>query len=297
MAFNIQNINTTRGKGAGQPLDTSFAIEMSEHISLSVVELNERLMVAQTALLMSLDGTRRATATQISDRIEAEMGVDITPSRVGVIMSGFKVRSVVSSGRSRLVLDPEQLGNILGDMKAEAETVEPMVEKAIEAFGDIANRIESMRFRLARLKFLAQTEKELKALTERNRHRLSNLRYIEQRHIELQAQVRKVNQLEQSCTALGSQVEGLPSLEAEERRLRDLIVAHEGRAKEVPVREASLQRQELALAEGLKAIEYREARVSLAQLQQEISTSRQDFDDLKKQIGEKKSIAQKMFGR
>lgn len=241
MQGNKQQTTTTREQWVtGRRLDTSIAMEESEPILRSLSELSMRLMVAKTALLMSLEGTRRAKATLLAERIDADHDVTITPSRVGIMMSGFKVRSVTSSGRSRLVLEPEQLREVIQRLELEADAIGPVVEEAVNRFGDISNVVEWLDVRLGHVRNLAQRQKEMQGYLDEYRMAINGLNHLERQYEQAKKKVGRTTQLKQAIESLDERVKGLPDMETRRQVLEQSIADHAVRVKDLDRREEGL---------------------------------------------------------
>ena len=85
--------------------------EMIETAS-DLVGMRNALALIQTAYAMAVEGTTRATATQIADREANEYGYSITPSNVGQVFAALEIRTATSHGKTRFVLDIKQLEQI-----------------------------------------------------------------------------------------------------------------------------------------------------------------------------------------
>lgn len=273
------------------------------------------MMVARTALLMSLEGTQRAKATQLAERIEADHGVSITPSRVGIMMSGFKVRSVTSSGRSRLVLEPEQLRDVFQRLELEADAIGPEVEEAVKRFGDIVNVVESLDVRLGQVRYLAQRHTEMQGHLDKNRMAINGLYQLERQYEQAKKQVQRATQLQQAIESLDERVKGLPAIEARWKALERSIADHTARVKDLRQREEGLaarQRQLESRTQELGGRERRQAQENAAvdlveleatiagkqkELDEEVKTREREIRDLDKQINSKRSLLNRVLGR
>ncbi|AGG08464.1 hypothetical protein ABFB50_07235 [Dehalococcoides sp. THU3] len=119
------------------------------------------LAVFQTAYVMALEGTTRASAGEISAREKKEFDMDITPSNVGQAFCAIGIKSVVSHGKVRYVLNVSELERICKAAEAECEEMADRLEDSLETYEDLNTRVLTLLDRLKEVFDLTDEEERL----------------------------------------------------------------------------------------------------------------------------------------
>ena len=205
------------------PRAVDMAISDAEAVAQELSAARVRLLVVQTAALMALDGTTRASASSVAEAVLNEHGVEVSPSLVGQILADLRTPSVTSHARRRLVLDPTGLLPIRDRVAAEVEAQEAKARDTTERFGAVADRVAALEISLARALRLARREREIRDSLGADRSADQRLAAWEERYRTLRAQLARIERLEAECAALRERVKGLPALEKEKRDLEDSL--------------------------------------------------------------------------
>ena len=72
-------------------------------------DLKVQLALIQSACALALEGTTRATASQIAARASQSYQIEVTASFTGLAFSNFGIDSVITHGKSRFVLNADKL--------------------------------------------------------------------------------------------------------------------------------------------------------------------------------------------
>ncbi|PVV82556.1 hypothetical protein [Dehalogenimonas alkenigignens] len=70
----------------------------------SLISARNCLGLLQTALILTSEGTTRATAKELSDRLFDGLSITLTPATVGQVFGAFDIPSKTTHGKARFVL-------------------------------------------------------------------------------------------------------------------------------------------------------------------------------------------------
>ena len=73
--------------------------------SRGLSDLKVQLALVQAACTMALEGTARATASQVAVRANTTYGTEAAASFAGQVFATLNINTVITRGKSRLVLD------------------------------------------------------------------------------------------------------------------------------------------------------------------------------------------------
>lgn len=119
------------------------------------------LTLFQTAYSMALEGTTRATASEISAREKKQFDAETTPSTVGIAFTSAGIKSVVSHGKARYVLNPDELEKICKAAEVECEEMAGKLEESLETYEDLNTRVLTLLDRLKEVFDLTDEEERL----------------------------------------------------------------------------------------------------------------------------------------
>ncbi|ACZ62384.1 MULTISPECIES: hypothetical protein [Dehalococcoides] len=125
------------------------------------------LAVFQTAYVMALEGTTRASAGEISAREKKEFDMDITPSNVGQAFCAIGIKSVVSHGKVRYVLNTGELEKICKVAEENCKEMADKMEEALDVYKNLNDRVLGLLERLRDVLDLTSEERELEMKLKR----------------------------------------------------------------------------------------------------------------------------------
>ena len=94
-------------------------------------DLKVSLALIQSASVFALEGANRATASQIAERAGNDYGVEVTASFTGQTFSSLGIRTAISHGKSRFILEHEQLEDIRKGIAAKCEDTAEKLENIL----------------------------------------------------------------------------------------------------------------------------------------------------------------------
>lgn len=262
------------------------------------------LVVVQAASAMALTGLTRATASEIAARVTEELGAEVTASAVGQILSKLNVRTVTSRGKSRYVLDSQPLEQLRGELEAEFVGQAEELELVISTFGDLTERVMVLAREWQKIREAHALERDLTVALAEVRQRPSMLKQLQAEASRLEQAALQEEQLREECREMSKELKALPPLEKRREALSEAIATYEAEAGELKTKEGvtasrqrALEKREAQLHRGVEMIRKREGIVELAGLETAIEDARQELAGLSKQLGEKRSLLERLIGR
>lgn len=255
-----------------------------------LAELKVRLALVQAASLLAMEGTSRASVLAVAERAAQEYGVEVTPSEAGQTFTALGIESTLSHGKRRLALDVTRLQALQERLEGEVEEAAARVAAAVTRFGNVADRVRELEVQLAVAYRLQQREHEVRGYLRETDGLRREAALWEQRYQQAKADVEDVEQRKAACADLDKKVKALPRLE--ERK-----TALEQRLKDAEAQQEEITKQEQALAQRVARLKERAGWVSLAQLEQAIAQDRQELERLRREIGEKRTVWERLFGK
>jgi hypothetical protein len=142
-------------------------------------EMKVRLALIQAAGTMALEGTTRATASQVAFRAAADYKVNVTASVAGQTLAAFNIDSRMTHGKSKFVLDADKLEKIRVDVVSQVESAMAKLTAAIEQFQDLPQRIDRLQERWQETLAMRAREQELIKLIKEDAVNPSRIEYLE----------------------------------------------------------------------------------------------------------------------
>ena len=241
------------------------------------------LALVQTAYAMSLDGQLRATAGEISSKARNDLNLEITPSATGQYFSELGITTVNSHGKKRFVLDASELEPIKAQLITVCHELTDKLETSLREYQGLADTINGLEERLKENYRLKAREKELARQIKENQPDMKRLPYLEQEAERLRESANEAISLEKECRLLEKKLNSLPSLEKRKAALKEALEDYQADFYGIQSREAGLARE-------IEKLQKRKGWLELAELNEEIK-------QLSVQLGEKRSLADKLFGR
>ena len=125
-------------------------------------ELKIQLVLIQAACALALEGITRATAGDISARALKDYGMEILPSLTGLIFTNLNIQKLTSHGKSRFVLEYEQLKEIREQTEAQCNEMIEKLETVVKTFHQLPERISKLQNEWAEI--VRNHEKEQKLM-------------------------------------------------------------------------------------------------------------------------------------
>jgi DNA repair exonuclease SbcCD ATPase subunit len=252
--------------------------------------LKQVLALVQAAQAMALEGINRSTAAEVLQRAINDFGVDATPSVVGQMFSNLNIGKATTHGKTRLVLDSDELKSIKERISKVYENTAKDLEQSLNEFEGQSERVKALEDRWKEILQIRARERELVQLIQQDRQRPSRLPDLEQEMDRIKAEVDKCEALEKQCKELSLQIKKAPFLEAKKADLDKALSSYKAE-------EAKITQQEARLGEALDRLKLRSAWVQFVDLQYSIQKARAELEELSQQLGEKRTLIDKLLGR
>jgi len=114
-------------------------------ISGGLKESKMQLVLVQAACVLALEGITRATAGQIATRAIKDYGIEVLPSLTGLIFTNLNIQKLTSHGKSRFVLEYEQLKEIREQTEAQCNEMIEKLETVVKTFHQLPERISKLQ--------------------------------------------------------------------------------------------------------------------------------------------------------
>ena len=148
-------------------------------------ELKVTLSLIQAASAFALEGINRATASQVTQRAMKEYEIEATPSFTGQVFASLGISSVISHGKSRLVLEHDQLESIRKKIEAQWQEGAEKLNSALETFNQLPERIKELEARYQEMRKDRQKEQELIVSINEERRKPSRLPELKEEYKRL----------------------------------------------------------------------------------------------------------------
>lgn len=288
-----------------RPVDDGFInVLVGNSASRDLSELEVQLVLVQSACTLALEGTTRASASQIAARTIQSYKVEATASFTGQIFSNLGIDSVTTHGKNKFVLDANHLEKMRDDIASRCQKASERLETAIEKFRDLPQKIEELRKTWKETLAIRAKEQELIKLINEDRRNPSRIDYLENEYKNIRVRNERIAEIQKEAKALALKEKKLPALEERTKALETTMAEHEKHVRELAERERQLAgkeqeavKKEEVLAGRLQKLQQRLGWLELASLTEETDTARKELDSLSRQLGEKRSLLDRMLGR
>jgi DNA repair exonuclease SbcCD ATPase subunit len=287
-----------------KPDDRLMETFVGNHTSEALSEQKVQLALLQSASLLALEGTTRATASQIAAKASQEYGIEVTASFTGQTLSYLNIGSVTTHGKNKFVLDADQLEKIRKGITDNCEKSLAKLQTSIEIFQDLPQRIEKLQAEWKETLKQRAKEQELIRLINADRQNPPRLDYLQAEYQKIQKRNEYINAVKQEAKSLEQKEKKLPSLEERKKAIEIRIAEHEQKVRaliekerQIVAKEEESARKETSLAGRLEKLQKRLGWLDLASLNEAIENSRKELDSLSKQLGEKRSLLDKILQR
>jgi len=287
-----------------KPDETMMNMFMGNNASNGLSELKVQLALIQVACTLAIEGITRATASEISNKALQVYQVEVTPSFTGQSFANIGIRTVTTHGKSKFVLDSEQLEKIRKELGSKYEQIQTKLQEAIERFAGLPKRIDSLQTEWNKIRASRTREQELIRVINADRQNPSKIDYLEGEYKKIQLRDERIVKIKQEISTLEQKEKKLASLEEKKKAIEIRIANHEKKSQELTQKEHEItskeQQTEQQLALLGKRIEKLAGKigwVDLATLAQKVEEARNELDQLLKQLGEKRTLLDKIMHR
>ncbi|AQX73750.1 hypothetical protein [Dehalococcoides mccartyi] len=130
---------------------------------VALIGMKNCMTLFQTAYLMSQEGNKRATASEVAERAASQFGLKISPSNIGQAFSAMGIATTISRGKTKYVLDSTEIEPILRVGKEECTEISDRLEESLSEYQDIAGRVDGLINQLREALKLDGEERKLRA--------------------------------------------------------------------------------------------------------------------------------------
>lgn len=266
-------------------------MEEAGQVNESLGTLKLQLALVQTGCLMAMEGEVRATSSELLFRARKEWDIEVLPSVVGQLLGSLGLPSTTSKGKSRFILQADDLQAMGEQLESQMQDMEDRVEVAIKRFGNVAGRLVPLEERFHRAYGMAQRAEEIKQYIEQHRNQALQLKTLGYDFTQMRQQLERRQRLVTQIKSMEEKLAQAPDqLQA---RRADLT----RQSKEIEEQEAELAEEEKGLQAELAQLKTRGRTVHLASLEQQIGQRRRTLEQLAQQIEEERSLLDRLLGR
>ena len=260
-------------------------------------ELKTQIALVQAASLLAIEGTNRATASQVVERAIREYGVDATPSFTGQLFATLGIGSAMTHGKSRFILDQARLEVIRKGLEEKIEEMVSRLQSSIEQFKNLPEKIDALEKEWKGILQSRRKEQELIRVIKEGKGKADNLLELHEEAKKIRERAQYVDQLKEECSELQKKIKKQPSLEERKQQLEAKIADYNERFRQTQLSERDLVAKEQQLAKLISKLHERNAWADLADVMETLKERKADLDDVLKQLGEKRSLLDKLLQR
>ncbi len=155
-----------------QQTDDILNIFIGNSTNRGLKELKIQLVLVQAACALALEGIIRATAGQIANRAIKDYGIEVLPSLTGLIFTNLNIKKLISHGKSRFVLEYDQLKVIREQTEATCKELIDKLETTIKTFHQLPERISKLQNEWTEIVKSREREQELIKLINEEKRKL-----------------------------------------------------------------------------------------------------------------------------
>jgi chromosome segregation ATPase len=287
-----------------KPNETIINLINGDNASSGLTELKLRLVLLQAAYILAIEGTNRATAQEISNKAMQDYGFDITPSFTGQVFSGLGIPTATTHGKRRFVLKADQLEKIREDLTTQCKKTQAKLQAAIKGFKDLPGKVDSLQKEWANIRALRNREQELIRAINTDRQNPPDIDYLEAEYRKIQQRDERIATMKQEISTLNQKEKTLASLDEKKKYIETRITAQEKKAgelaqkeREITLQEQETDRQFTFLSKRIEKLAGKTGWVDLSTLKQKVEEARKELDQVLKQLGEKRTLLDKLLRR
>jgi DNA repair exonuclease SbcCD ATPase subunit len=273
-----------------KPDDGFINVIVGNSTSRELSELETRLVLIQSACTLALEGTKRATASQIAAKALQDYKVEAPPYYIGQIFSRLNIASVTVHGKSRFVLDASQLEGIRKDLETQCHESMNKLRASVDEFQKLPEKIEGLQKEWKQALATRAREQELIKSINADRQNPPRMDYLEAEFKKIQQRNDYIDRVKKETKELELKEKSLPALKERQEALKTKIADHEKKTqalvekeREIIGKEEEAARKEATLANRLDKLQQKLGWLELASLQAEIEAAKQE-------LGEKRSL-------
>lgn len=266
------------------------AAASSKALAGSLARVRPALAVAMAAHVMAQKGITRASGQEVARQANQAYGTSVTASQAGLLFTDWGVKRTLTRGRSRLVLDANQLESIVQSLEAEFEGTEARLEQIIAGYEGLGERVADLEQRWQELVARYNREKVLREALQKYRNAGLQVASLEREVQQRRAWQAQEEQLRRDISELEERAKKVPDLQQKRATLQAAVEAQEKEEKQLTAREQ-------ALGWRLEELKRRAGWVQLADLQTAIVEATGQLEEVRKQLGEKRSLLGKVLLR
>jgi chromosome segregation ATPase len=248
------------------------------------------LALIQAADILSLEGYSRASASEVAARAAREFNISVTPAAVGQSFSELSIRKVTIHGKSCFVLDHNQLKSIHEQIAGQCQEAIQKLQSIVTTYQELPSRIEALHEHWRNILQLQSRQRELEKLIIDNQDQVVKTANLQKKWEQLQSEAQKAVELGSQCQSLTQKIKELPEMTQRKTALQARIDKYYMEEKEIASREVQL-------ANAIRQLQSRTAWVDLATLLQAVQNTKQELDQLARQLGEKRSLLDRLMHR
>jgi DNA repair exonuclease SbcCD ATPase subunit len=240
-----------------------------------------------------------------------EYKVEAAPYFIGQTFSSLNIGTVTSHGKNKFVLDAKHLEKVRSELEARCKESMGKLKDSIDKFKELPEKIEALQKEWKQAEALRAKEQQIIKAIREDRLNPPRLDYWQAEYKKVQQKNDFINRVTEQVKDLESKEKKLPSLKEKKEALQAKIAEHEKKVQALAEKEKviiskeqdlvekmeKLERREETLADRIIRLQKRTGWVELAELEQGIEASRKELDSLARQLGEKRSLLDKMLGR
>jgi chromosome segregation ATPase len=287
-----------------KPDESVLNLFIGNDASHGLSELKAKLALVQAACTLALEGITRATASEISMKAAREYQVEATPSFTGMIFSAMGIRTVTTHGKSKFVLESNQLEKIRSEITMKCEEIQAKLKEAVKKFQDLPKRIDSLQVEWTKLRTFRAREQELIRVINADRQNPPRMDFLEAEYKKIQLRDERISNLKQEINTLEQKEKKLASLDDKKKAIETRIADHEKKVQDllkkeqdITLREQETEQRLSILMKRIEKIAGKIGWVDLATLTQKVEEARKELDQVLKQLGEKRSLLDKLLHR
>ncbi|MBM3945082.1 MAG: hypothetical protein FJ317_06285 [SAR202 cluster bacterium] len=271
-----------------------------------VSDFKSSVAVLKAAHAMAAEGSTRAQAREISDRVWNQTETVVDASVVGQVLSRFGIQRRTAHGRSRFVLDPQELATALDALELEAASWESVVARTRERYVKVFEQAEAYEKALAECVAKLQRQQEIANYLAQNKRVDWSVQSSEHEYRRVKERVAYLGKLQAATRELLAKESetNLEELERQKAAVERRVAEIEQRKgvltkqdKDLVAQETAVAQREQALAGRVAKLQARQEWTTWAEVDEAIDQARRELEEIQRVLGEKRSLADRILGR
>ncbi len=271
-------------------ISLSRALEQVKRQTGTVSHFGIMLALTQAAASMALEGRTRASVTEIVERAQDECGIEVLLSTAGQKLSADGIRTVTSHGKNRLVLVKDELLELRDQYAAIFNQLSKQAEEYLARFKPVSERVAGLEEQRQNVVRMVEREAELREFLQGKDRLRFSYQGVANEAAQLKKTVDAIRQLREDIEELKVKAKGRSSLEKRKAKLKEAEAEYERESSE-------LAKLEKDLGSGINKVKEGREWYNLSMITTEVERAQAELDELSRQLGEKRSLVQKLLGR